>query len=158
MRMSMRKAVVIALTLVLALGSVVVYGDKPNSSSECDEEHCHGNGGNGPPAGHDIEAKNFEFVPEEFPDLTHPFHDPVIWLALEGRHTVTICPKGIDLDLTSRSAPRCGGGATTITPIHDKVIKSGETTSFSFGASGTYNYFCRFHGKSKKMAAIVNVP
>jgi len=144
MRMSMWRPLVIAMVLALALGSVVVYADKPESG-DCGEEHCHGDG-NGTGSEHDIEAENFNFQPDPFE--TSP--DTVIWLTVEGKHNVTICPVDTDLDGNNNT---CLGE-----PIHSEDIKSGKTTSFNFGAIGTYNYFCRFHGPRGMVGSVDVLP
>ena len=155
MRKSMWKPLVIALALALALTSVVVYADKPNCGPNQDEHCDHGKGGNG--NGVAIEASNFVFTPQDFPEKPADFADtttPIQWGLLEGKHNISIC----EVD-SNAAAGVCASGDVI---FGQDFNKNRLVISFKFDdpkfAGKTINYFCRFHGLRRGMVGTVTVP
>lgn len=73
-----------------------------------------------------VEALDNRFDPEQVSVATG---DTVEWVNQgDNPHTVTIRPEG---------------GSNT---VHDKEIQPGETTTYTFQESGTFQVWCKYHG------------
>jgi len=132
MRNGMWKAVVIALTLALALTSALVYADRPNSGN-CGEVHCHGDEEEttGPAATNDINLTNSnKFDPD---DVLANGSLAITWFNVTKNktHTVHI------LDAT---------GANEVWP--NQVVAAGESfelPEFSLTAGTKFLVVCEIH-------------